>query len=91
MSRPAISKERLSDTLHIAECHRTADHPQGYWLYDETRGMNLAMGSPTKEHALLKALQYYQERLKTIETCYSSLQKKVDDFVSQFPKEDWER
>ena len=88
MSRPAISTEKLSDTLHISLCHRCSEHPQGYWLYDDTRGMNLAMGAPTKEAALLEALQYYQKHLEEVEDKYLDLQAKVNVFVGQFKSEE---
>jgi hypothetical protein len=84
MARPAIQTIKLSDSLSLSEYHRTSERPQGWWLYDKTRGMNLAMGAETKEAALLKALQYYQKRLSEVEASLNSLQNKVDHFVGQF-------
>jgi hypothetical protein len=34
MARPAISTERLSDTLTLSECHKCGEHPHGYRLYE---------------------------------------------------------
>lgn len=84
MSRPCISREDLSTTLHLSDRHATGEHPRGYWLYDDTRGMNLAMGALTKESALVEALMYYQKRLKEVEQEHKALTEKVSSFVSQF-------
>ncbi|ELW0836483.1 hypothetical protein QMU05_000331 [Escherichia coli] len=72
----------LSKSLSISEC------TDGFWLYDETRGMNLAMRVKTAEAAYLEALEYYQERLTEVEEDYKSLKAKVDHFVGQFIEED---
>lgn len=77
-----ISYTALSKTLSISQC------TDGYWLFDETRGMNLAMRAKTAEAAYLEALGYYQERLKEVEEDYKSLKAKVDHFVGQFIEED---
>jgi len=88
--RPAISSEKISDTLTISLCHADSEHriEPNYWLYDKTRGMNLAMGAETKEAAYLEALQYYQNRLMDVELKYKILTDKVNGFLSQFPEED---
>ena len=88
MSRPAISSRKLTDTLTISECHPTSEHRGKYWLYDKTRGMNLAMGAETEEEALVKALKYYQKRFAETESAYASLKGRVDFFVEQFTKDD---
>ncbi len=72
----------LSKSLSISQC------TDGYWLFDETRGMNLAMRAKTAEAAYLEALGYYQERLKEVENDYNNLKAKVDHFVGQFIEED---
>lgn len=77
-----ISYTALSKTLSISQC------TDGYWLFDETRGMNLAMRAKTAEAAYLEALGYYQERLKEVENDYNNLKAKVDHFVGQFIEED---
>ncbi|HBC8437461.1 TPA: hypothetical protein ACT2UD_005565 [Escherichia coli] len=77
-----ISYTVLSKSLSISQC------TDGYWLYDETRGMNLAMRAKTAEAAYLEALEYYQERLTEVEEDYKSLKAKVDHFVGQFIEED---
>lgn len=73
-----ITNMKLSETLDLSEC------TDGFFLYDKTRGMNLAMRAKTKDEAFTKALQYYQVRLKTVEYEYASLKAKVDSFVDQF-------
>lgn len=77
-----ISYTVLSKSLSISEC------TDGFWMYDETRGMNLAMRAKTAEAAYLEALEYYQERLKEVENDYNNLKAKVDHFVGQFIEED---
>jgi len=82
MSTKAISNVDLSETLHLSECR------DGFWLYDDTRGMNLAMRAKTKDEALVDALNYYQRRLKEVEAEYRILKGRVDSFVSQFNEDD---
>ena len=78
MSKKPIASTKLSDTLTISECH------DGIWLYDETRGMNLAMKAKTRDEAFTDALSYYQERLSKVEKEYRTLQSKVLTFVEKF-------
>ena len=73
-----ISHERLSETLTLSHCN------DGFWLYDETRGMNLAMCAASKHSAMLDAIEYYQRRLKEVETAYNSMSGLVNSFVSNF-------
>ena len=63
------------DTLAITK------HKGGFWLYDTTRGMNLAMREPTESDAFFKSLKYYQKRLLKVEAELSELKSKVYDFV----------
>jgi hypothetical protein len=44
-AKKIISFTKLSDSLQISE------HPDGFWLYDSTRGMNLAMRYKTRDRA----------------------------------------
>ena len=68
----------LSPKLAISECN------DGFWLYDETRGMNLAMRAATEQAAFVEALTYYQGRLSDLESAHKCLNKRVQEFVSQF-------
>lgn len=77
-----INHKELSPTLSMSEC------TDGFWLYDDTRGMNLAMREKTEEAAYIKALGYYQERLKEVENNYNNLKAKVDHFISQVADDD---
>lgn len=72
----------LSDTLTISDCL------DGFWLYDKTRRMNLAMRSKTEQDAFVECITYYQKRLIEVESKLDSLQSKVDAFVGQFVGED---
>lgn len=80
----AISFTKLSDTLQISE------HHDGFWLYDFTRGMNLAMRAETRDAAFTEALSYYQDRMAKTEAAYADLRRQVQNFVSPFVGEDTE-
>lgn len=81
MGNKPISSTTLNETLTLSECK------DGFWLYDATRGMNLAMRAKTRDAAFVGALTYYQRRLKDVETSLRSLQTKVDAFVGQFTED----
>jgi hypothetical protein len=76
------SIEKLTSTLSMSEYPSTSGHA-GFWLYDSTRGMNLAMREKSREAAYLKALQYYQRLLAEIETKYKTLDDQVSAFISR--------
>ena len=59
--RSAIKTTPIGDSLHLSECH------DGYWLYDDTRGINIAMRAETENAALIQALLYYQRHTLKIE------------------------
>ncbi len=73
-----ISHEILSESVAITGC------TDGWWLYDKTRGMNLAMRAESRDAAFMKAIGYYQRRLSEVETAHRCLSGRVDAFVSQF-------
>ena len=77
-----ISFTKLTDTLQISE------HPDGFWLYDATRGMNLAMREKTRDDAFVEALKYYQTKLSALERTHAALVEKVQSFVDQFVPSD---
>lgn len=85
MSRKPISFTNLSETLNLAECH------DGWWLWDDTRGMNLSMKAKTSEVAFVEALTYYQRRLKEVEKELATLNAHVELFVKAVRpiEEDW--
>ncbi len=76
-----ISHEILSETVAVIEC------TDGWWLYDKTQGMNLAMQAESRDAAFMKAIAYYQRRLSEVETAHRCLAGRVDAFVSQFVEE----
>lgn len=65
-----------SETLSLCEC------TDGFWLWDETREINLSMRAKTPTAAFVEALHYYQRRLKDVESAYGSLKASVDTFVA---------
>lgn len=78
-----IKHTQLSATLGLTECN------DGWWLYDETRGMNLSMKANSITDAFVEALEYYQNRLKEVDSAYASLSDKVNTFCySIFGEED---
>ena len=82
MSKPADSKIVLSETLHL--CEYKSGGNKGFWLWDSTRGMNLAMRAKNETEAFTKALSYYQKRLQEVEHNHKELATKVNSFLSQF-------
>ena len=72
----------LGAKLTLAEC------TDGFWLYDDARGMNLSMRADTSTDALVEALEYYQGRLSEVESEYKELLSKVDKFIEQFAESD---
>ena len=87
MSTPPDKVTKLSDTLLLSE-YKTGGNA-GFWLYDKTRGMNLAMRAKTQEEAFIQALTYYQNRLLTVETDYKSMKGKVDNFIALFSDDEY--
>ena len=67
----------LSETLSLSE-------DNGFWLWDDTRGMNLSVRAKTPQDALVEGIMYYQERLGQIEQEYRDMSQKVDAFVEHF-------
>lgn len=78
----AISHVVLSAKLDLTECK------DGFWLYDKSRGMNLAMRACSERNAFVEALTYYQDRLKELESKYKELGLKVEAFIGEFTEED---
>lgn len=84
-SKNVIQHHQLTESLGLTEC------VNGFWLYDETRGMNLAMKAKTERLAFTEALSYYQKRLQDVETSHKDLSLKVESFVSLFADKDEEQ
>lgn len=78
-----MNTHKLDDTLELNQ------HRDGFWLWDETRGMNLAMRAETAEQAYFEAIKYYQERLLEVEAELRTLKQAVNQFVDAVrPEED---
>ena len=73
MSKPPDNTVKLSETLLLVE-YKTGGNT-GFWLYDKTLGMNLAIRAKSEEAAFVKALHYYQKRLSTVEQEYALLKR----------------
>jgi len=73
---------RLTDTISLAE------QKNGFWLYDKTRGINLAMRADTERAAFLEALSYYQRRTEEVETKLRALETLVEAFNEATTAED---
>jgi len=76
------------DSKTIELCEYESGGHTGFWLYDTTRGFNLAMRAKTEREAFVEALHYYQKRLTEVERNYNNLQGRVNEFVSQFVEEE---
>lgn len=88
MSKPPDTYVKLSETLSLCEYKSPKNGSFGFWLYDETRGMNLAMRAKSSTDALVEALTYYQKRFAKVNEAHARLQEKVDAFVAQFVDDD---
>lgn len=84
MSKPPDNVTKFDETLTICEYTDPKNVNFGFWLYDKTQGMHLAMQAKTESAAFLKALRYYQGRLAQVEGEYKTLKRKVDAFVAEF-------
>jgi len=82
MATKAIRSIKLTDTLTISECK------DGYWLYDKTRGMNLAMRAKTEQDAYVDAITYYQKRCAEIEHKKKKLYDSVNSFIESLSDND---
>lgn len=82
MATKAIRSIKLTDTLTISECK------DGYWLYDKTRGMNLAMRAKTEQEAYVHAITYYQKRCAEIEYKKKKLYDSVNSFIESLSDND---
>ena len=82
METKAIRSIKLTDTLTISECK------DGYWLYDKTRGMNLAMRAKTEQDAYVDAITYYQKRCAEIEHKKKKLYDSVNSFIESLSDND---
>ena len=70
--RKAIRTERINDKTHMSECH------DGYWLYDENRGMNLSIRAESEKAALIEALEYYQGKVIYLEAENKHLRNSIN-------------
>lgn len=82
MASKAIRTIKLTDTLSISECK------DGYWLYDKTRGMNLAMRVKAEQDAYVEAITYYQKRCAEIEQKKKKLYDSVNNFIDSLSDND---
>lgn len=80
-----IKKVFKIDTLSLHEC------TDGYYLYDYVIGMNISMRAKTEQDAYIEALLYYQKRLVEVKADYKILNDKVENFLSQFNREEDEK
>jgi hypothetical protein len=87
MSKPPDTSETLSETLKLSEYQSPRNGGFGFWLWDTTQEMNLAMRAKTERAAFVEALHYYQKRLTTVEKEHRALTEKVNVFVAQFVEE----
>lgn len=61
MGRLIRKIELDSDTMNLSE------HTDGFWLWDDTRKMNLSMKAKNEQLAFVETIEYYQKRLQEVE------------------------
>ena len=81
MGKPPDENTKLSDTLTLSEYKNKNSGDFGFWLWDETVGMNLAMRAKTREEAILQALEYHQKARKRALEQRNELQAAIDGFI----------
>lgn len=64
-----------NNTLQLNQCR------DGFWLYDKTQKMNLAMRATGEREAFIEALEYYQKRLEELQTDHVRLRRELNRFV----------
>ena len=69
--------------IFVNETIELSQGPDGFWLYDRTRGMNLSMRAVSEQQAFVNTIIYYQRRLTKIEKSYKSLNGFVNTFIEQ--------
>ncbi len=82
MSKKINPTRHINDKTHITEC------TDGFWLWDENRGMNLGMKAESEDAALIEALEYYQKRLLKVEAKHKELRACAYTFKNDL--EQWE-
>ena len=68
----------------------THNEIEGFWIYDKSQGMNIALSAKTEQEAFIMALSYYQKRLTKVESELKTLQNKVYYFLDNFSNKDEE-
>lgn len=70
------------DTISLTECN------DGYWLYDYVVGQNISLRAKTEQDACIEAILWYQKRLASCKLDYKTLNDKVENFLSEFERDD---
>ena len=60
----------------------------GFWLYDTTRRMNLAVRAKSKDEAFVEALLYYQDLVAQLETSLSLSEEKIQKILKVLDAEE---
>lgn len=75
-----LNKTEVTDTITLSHC------TDGWWLWDDTRGMNLSMHAPSPQQAFIETIGYYQRRLTQVEDELKTLKIQVEAFVQAVHK-----
>lgn len=70
-----------TETLKMSKGLMEKGDNTGYWLYDETRGMNLGMRAHSERDAFIEALEYYQQRLRQVEMENKNMLSRIESFL----------
>jgi hypothetical protein len=73
--------QKFDDTLSVVD-QLSKRNFYRFLTYDKTRGMNIGCSDESEIDSLFKALKYYQDRTKTLETELKTLSEKVNTFIN---------
>lgn len=70
-----------TDTLTLTEC------TDGYYLWDNIAGFNIAVHAKDEQQAFIEGLEYYQRYHTKLQKEYKELNNKVNSFLCQFSED----
>lgn len=70
--------------------YRLSHHRDGWWLWDSTVSMNLAIRAPSRDAAIDEAIAFYQRRLAELKAKNNDLSAKLDRISKILGNEDGE-
>ena len=88
----AITYKKIfkTDTLSLVQAMKDGQpcfkgDKGGFWLYDQTQGMNIGFRAESEHAAVIEALEYYQEKTQRLESERNTLKSLMSNFVESIP------